>query len=732
MKALHRGPADFGPTLLSLACSNRKYVVGRDGSISFEQSPEVNNLVDHQLGRNYYCSINSKFGNGAVETFERRLQGGWLPIPVTTIKQAGVIYQQRSFVAPYGKTATTDQPRWANDKPLFVAEITVTNPLPHEADASIALDFIANATNGKKMNVQATDYGVIAEEPNMALASVNTQAAGPLKSNLKDGTLTLSGKLPANSSAKCVIFIPGWEVNQAELATLKADEALVAATEKHWNDVMGQAAKINVPDKLLNNVILASQVHCLLAARNINGQRIAPWIGSISYGPLDSEAQSVIRGMAFLGHEDFTRRSLDYFIARYNKAGYLQPSYTLMGTGWNLWNVGEFFGLYRDTAWMKQNAPEVARVCDWIMRQRAKTMKLDTRGERLPEYGLNPPGAMADWEVFSYYFYANGYFHVGLNAAAKALAAINYPGADKIVANAADYREQIRRAFHHVQAQAPVFPLKNGTWVPEYPTQLYCPSPTDNFYRGEDFGRSWAYDVELGAHQLVPQGVLDPNSKDVEWTMEHMEDVQFLSEGWFAYSNVENEKNPFDFGGFGKVQPYYGRYAEVYALRDDVKPFIRAYFNTLPTLLNREDLSLWEHFNASGAFNKTHETGYFLHQTRLMLVQERGNRLWLAPFVTSNWLKDGMTISVDSAPTEFGPVSYRITSHVAQGNIEASIEPPKRTLPREIVLRLRHPDGKPIRNATVNGKPLTALDPQKQAIHIVPDMTARLVVRANY
>jgi hypothetical protein len=260
---------------------------------------------------------------------------------------------------------------------------------------------------------------------------------------------------------------------------------------------------------------------------------------------------------------------------------------------------------------------------------------------------------------------------------------------------------------------------------------LYCPAPTDYFYRAEDFNRSWCYDVELGAHHLVPQGVLDPNSRDVEWMMDHMEDVQFLNEGWFACSKPESKNNPFDFGGFGKIQPYYARNAEVYALRDDVKPFIRAYFNTLPTLLNREDLSVWEHFNATGAFNKTHETGYFLHQTRLMLVQERGDSLWLAPFVTDQWLKDGMTISVANAPTEFGPVSYQITSHVAQGHIEASIEAPKRTPPNQIVLRLRHPEGKPMRAVTVNGKRHTDFDAKRETVTL-PGGTISLNLRADF
>ena len=51
---------------------------------------------------------------------------------------------------------------------------------------------------------------------------------------------------------------------------------------------------------------------------------------------------------------------------------------------------------------------------------------------------------------------------------------------------------------------------------------------------------------------------------------------------------------------------------EIDALRDDVKPFLRSYFNALAAMLSGENLSLWEHFHDSGAWNKTHETGWFL------------------------------------------------------------------------------------------------------------------------
>jgi hypothetical protein len=265
----------------------------------------------------------------------------------------------------------------------------------------------------------------------------------------------------------------------------------------------------------------------------------------------------------------------------------------------------------------------------------------------------------------------------------------------------------------------PVFGLRNGAFVPAYPTQL-LPGPTALFFPGEDGNRSWCYDVEIGAHHLVPFGILPAGARETEWMANHMEDVQFLSAGWFDYPAEQSRNDPFDFGGFAKVQPYYCRIAEVHALRDDVKPFVRSYFNTIPTLLSLENLSFQEHFNGVGAWNKTHETGYFLHQTRIMLVMERGEELWLAPLVTDNWLKDGSAISVRNAPTFFGPVSYRIESHVQAGTIEATIEPPARSQPKQIVLRLRHPDGKPIRKVTVDGKDHAAFDAAKACIRIEP------------
>lgn len=180
-----------------------------------------------------------------------------------------------------------------------------------------------------------------------------------------------------------------------------------------------------------------------------------------------------------------------------------------------------------------------------------------------------------------------------------------------------------------------------------------------------------------------------------------------------------------------KVQPYYTRNAEIYALRDDVKPFVRSYFNTIPSLLNLENLAFQEHFNGVGAWNKTHETGYFLQQTRFMLVLERGDELWLAPLITDQWLKDGLMVDVRNAPTHMGPVSYRIVSSIGAGFIAAHIDPPTRSLPKQIVLRLRHPDGKPIRRVAVNGQDSATFDGAAGTLRIVPGREP-LDVRVEY
>ena len=765
MAKTHHVAQSEGPVMLSLACDNAKFVVERDGRVRFHQTLVTDTDWFKNAGE-----MRPEFGPGRAELRSRRLDSHWLPSPLLTFTNAGVTYAERAFVAPCdeeGGRAPLPRPRgggegagatnehstfniqhstsnqsltlpsslpkgrggaFADRRSVCVTEFTLTNGLATEAPARLALNFIVNSREKKSASVTKCPQGWLVTGEHGPLALVTRAADGGLTASAEGGTLLFTGILPPNGGARFVVFL---RAGETDLLSLPPVVNLRAAFESHWNAALAPAMQIQTPDPLLNDVIRSSEVRCLIAARNeADGQRVAAWIAAMSYGPLESEAHSVIRGMAYFGHEDFSRRSLDFFIHRYNTNGFLTTGYTTFGTAWHLWTVGEHDQLYHDQAWLRAIAPELTHVGQWIVRQTDKTTLPTAEGR--PEFGLMPPGVIADWNAFAYHFANNGYYYAALRELGGMLTELQDPRGVLFTDHARQLRTNTLRAYHWTQARSPAVALRNGAWTPHYPSQVHSPGALADFFPGQDAGRSWCYDVEIGAHQLVPTGVLQPNSREVDRMLEHMEDVQFLSDGWFDYPATTNHTDWFNLGGFSKVQPYYTRNAEIYAMRDEVKPFLRSYFNSIAAMLNPEVLTLWEHFNHSGAWDKTHETGYFLHQTRAMLVQERGNELWLAPLITSNWLKDGMSVALTNAPTRFGRVSYRLTSFSRDGIIEARIKPPTRSAPKAIVVRLRHPDGKPMRSVTINSQPHSDFDAGKETVRVTLEAAKPFTIHASY
>jgi hypothetical protein len=175
---------------------------------------------------------------------------------------------------------------------------------------------------------------------------------------------------------------------------------------------------------------------------------------------------------------------------------------------------------------------------------------------------------------------------------------------------------------------------------------------TGDFYRGGIAPA--AHDVEYGGHHLLNLGLLDPKSPEAAWINDFLEDYWFMQS---LASNMSAETIRGDWyghGGFSKIHPGVTRNVELSAARDDVKPFIRSYFNTMFPCLSGETLAYWEHM-PFGDWNGAFEAGNLLRRTRMMFVMERGNELWLAPFVTNQWLRDGMRVEIRHAPTNFGP-----------------------------------------------------------------------------
>lgn len=696
----HNPIQDNGPMMLSLACDNAKFILSQDGSIEWR---------DYKLL--FYPCENQNMATSMS------LCGGWLPCPRIIGIRDGVEYRQSVFVTPH-TPKKGDKPHlsWIRHNALGVARYAASNTSENVKSVSFAFEF-HQLKNPSEVDIYFVSNGAVVCRGEYLVAYVVIRSESPLKLSISGDAIHVHGYLPAQGVGEVRIHLPSWDIAPEDYAGLNSDDNLYERFERYWGEILDTAMRIETPDRFLNNIIKASQVSCLIASRNEeNGRFIAPWIASMAYGPLDSEANSIIRGMDAFGHTEFARRSLEFFIHRYTPQGFVTPEYTLMGTGWHLWTVGQHYSLHEDRKWLEENSSEFVRVGEWIIRQCEKTKSLHPNKEKPVEFGLAPPGVMADWNAFAYHFCLNGYYYAGVRAIGEALESISHPKAIEFTQFAKEYRENIHRAYRETQAISPVLPLRNGEWVMGYPSQAYCPGRVAEYFPGEDSNRTSAYDIELGAHQLVPQGVLDANEPDVIGMMEHMEDVAFLSDGWHDYPAWKSEEDWFNLGGFSKIQPYYTRNMEVYAVLDEVRPFIRSYFNTLASLLNTKNLTLWEHFHTVGAWNKTHETGYFLLYTRLMMIMERGEDLWIAPFVPSEWLRNGMVLSISNAHNRFGTTSYRIVSRLDEDRVEVSLENHFRKAPASVIVRLRHPDGIPISAVYLNDKPIRSFDNTRDII----------------
>lgn len=102
------------------------------------------------------------------------------------------------------------------------------------------------------------------------------------------------------------------------------------------------------------------------------------------------------------------------------------------------------------------------------------------------------------------------------------------------------------------------------------------------------------------------------------------------------------------------------------------------------------------------------------------LVMEQPDGLHLGLASGRTWLQQGQTVGVRQAPTHFGEVSFQIKSNAENGVISAEITPPVREQPKAIILHLRHPERKPMRRVTLNGKPVQDFDAKNELVRLSP------------
>jgi hypothetical protein len=121
---------------------------------------------------------------------------------------------------------------------------------------------------------------------------------------------------------------------------------------------------------------------------------------------------------------------------------------------------------------------------------------------------------------FWYWLSTNCFSWWGLKSASRALRDSGHPEGESQFRESESYRDDISRAFHKAMIRSPVVALREGTFVPHFPSEVYT--------RGRSVG--WIREILEGAIMLIVTRLLDPNSREAEWILKDYEDNLCISD----------------------------------------------------------------------------------------------------------------------------------------------------------------------------------------------------------
>lgn len=577
------------------------------------------------------------------------------------------------------------------------------------------------------------------------------------------GVVEWQAEIAPGASAQMEIILPYRTVDMATAKRILAtggDKALSEA-RRYWQSVVKTGDRISVPDEFVSDYAAATagQMAQQTAYRHTTG------VWMLKTSPNHYEIYWPVSGGRALpafdlrGLAQFSRPSLQSFIdMQSDNMGTLlfefrpgrgevvagegfekHPGFMGNFVGWTpnvlilnhamgLWALASHYRITRDDAWLrgggKSPLDAMLLAIDWIMVQRKRT-KHEENGVRVPHWGLMPPSAAHDWLSGSVIF--NDTFCLfALIEAVRMLREINHPRAEEIAAELVDYRKCLKERYSEARDKAKPLTLDDGSTIPFVPRDV-----TELDWKTID----WTY-TSYGPLRAGAWGAIDPGDELMDQTLEFIE--AGIPEGELNASiNTQIPKDEVDFANWRDVwfegrRRYFWRHfveyeimwpiaCDLFLQRDDLDRYFEWFFNAYTAHIDKDYRISGESLNGAPACTPGDAERWMA--LRNMFVNERGGydgspqSLWLLQAMPRVWLKAGQKLGVSRMGTHLGgtvDVSLEVASDGNSCTAQARLA--LATLPAEIRMRLRSPDGRPLKSATVNGK----------AVDVLPDDTIRL------
>ena len=660
----------------------------------------------------------------------QRLTDG-LPVITTSLEKGGVCYEVEQFAYPLNgppKERRGDIPM------VLLQKITVTNRDESTKQVSIQINHQRELPESAQLKIVAeigrdtflcwnnTTHDVLfaIEGPGLKIGEVRELAPGvgakDKKSKGRAWQVEVSFDLTAGGAREIIAKLPSPAVRSEDrmrLAGLSYSQAR-SQTLAFWEDYLKRGAQFRVPEPAVNELFRANLWHALRLPRRHGGAgedvKIDLPYSNFAYGqqgtpwPVNQAVYVDYMLYDLRGYHDISVDELAAMCRNNQEANGHIGGYANWGvyTPGMLYVVAKNYLLSGDRAALDKLMPYTLKALDWCLAEIGRNRQRQGPFSGLVRAPLNDLTGDGVWAFNQAYIYA------GLEQFGRVLKQIDHPRAQECLAAASGFQRAVRRGFGAATMRSPLVQLRDHTWTPYVP----CEATRS----GRLYEQWYPTDVDTGALHLSRLQALDPAGPLTTCLLNDHEDSLF-------------------FGGWGMAnEPVYNQQATTYLLRDDPKAVIRAFYSMMACAFSHSVFEPVEHRWAWGQyFGPPSTDGAWFELYRNMLIHELNNdTLLLMQATPRKWLQDGQSIEVQRAPTYYGRMSMKVDSHAASGKISAEIDMPDRASPSVLLVRLRHPQGEPVRSATVNGTSWTDFDVRKEWLRINGPSERHYSIVASY
>lgn len=594
-----------------------------------------------------------RFGEVKSRLQHPTLAEGYLPIPEIRYAHAAEVYSLEAFAST--------QPELVSYGVIFVKFFLVSgtnNWITAQIDSSSPLRY----SEGRVLNEQGNTLAWFDKTWKWERGAAHAKIGGKTVA-----TMAIATK-PASTSRN--LITPNEK--QESDSTMTYEEQRRRCVET-WRSILASGINIETPEPLVNNAWrnLLIQDFTICKGDNLNYSD-----GNQYEKMYAAETSDAAVPLMAYGYENDMRRFLPVIL------GLRDKRLTNHFAGHKLDTLCRFYGQTRDVAFVKQLRSKWQKELDWI---------LDNRGE----HGLLPKdNYCTDIEQPVYSLSSNAKCWAALRDMIPVLEAIGDVAASRRVAAAAPlYKMAILAAADKS--------IRKETDPPFVPCALFGAENLHDPITETRIGSYW----DLVANYIIGSRIFSGTEKET-WVPRYFEIHGGLCMGLTRSAAT----NHTFWIGKHRTNPLYGmRYVEDVLRRDDTERAVVSFYGMLAhgmtrnTFIGAEGTAMQPLDEGGRQFYcppNTASNGQWLWTLRHLLVQDfdmdndgTPETLRLAFATPRRWLEDGKQIRVEHAPTAFGPVAFRMESHLSQGEVVAQVDLPARNRPKQTLIRARLPDG---------------------------------------